>query len=1036
MLMANVAETRVKISLTDAMSGGLRNIKGNLDAANSSAVTLKSTFSSMVSAGAGIAAGMAGFDSIGNKLTEIIGKAVDYNKTIETNSIGMAGILTSMTQIGGKQLEWNQALSISQNIMKSLNQDALRTAATSEELINTFRALLAPGLGAGMDISQIQKLTTVGTNAVKSLGLTGPQIIQELRDLVQGGIRPASSTLATSLGITDADIKAAKTSSEGLFKFLMDRMKGFDQASNETAKTFAGLTDQAKTGLTMALGNELKPFMDEYKSIMGGLSAQIINPQTNEISQELSESLRIGAAHTMNMYGDLKDVAGIIVDTVAPGAKLAASALGFAADNTKAIALGVAAWKIGNKVSEVQNAMLTWTSYGQKVQQAAQLEMQAANQAASVVSRAETRKQQALRESKVVQQGFSKLISQNQGALAIELKLAAQYYERLGLSAEQAGRLQYQAAKQAARGHAELTQQILTLQEQHILASKAAEKHAALLGKAQTAAGMLGGAAAALGLVLQGVASDTDSWAYSTGNYLVQAGLAVEGIAMLLPYLDKLVAGYKAVAAAKATAGMTAAVAGAGALAIGAGVGALAAGAYAYMNDLSADDIYERYFGTKKPDNTADFKKLNDTSTSSSNLNPNSLEVNDFGGKTDAAAEKKAAAAAKKAETAAKRAEQRLQKQMTSISKLQADLNQKILEATGEAAEISQGKLTQEISKMQAKLQEAKVAGVSNEEIAKTEELISKYKDLQTQLANNDAVMQAHDQRMSLIQAWQDAEIIGNQRADELRREELTGYQEHLREMLATQQLNTEQRLQIMQELADAHVAIESTLASDMQHAWDTALDYIRNKTFDQQATIRSGIDEILGEFTNFGQNMLTESKSISERFDDLFKSLANSIINTMMKVIMQGLIMKSIMGIFGMGGGGASADASYFSSYKNSSYLNDPNWIEWTPKYADGGVASGWSIVGEQGPELVNFGQPGRVYTAEQTAAALGAAGRNGVERVNVVIENRSGQQMKAVQSTSQINGKEMIINIIMDAIATNENGINNILKGAVANA
>ena len=42
----------------------------------------------------------------------------------------------------------------------------------------------------------------------------------------------------------------------------------------------------------------------------------------------------------------------------------------------------------------------------------------------------------------------------------------------------------------------------------------------------------------------------------------------------------------------------------------------------------------------------------------------------------------------------------------------------------------------------------------------------------------------------------------------------------------------------------------------------------------------------------------------------------------------------------------------------------------------------------------------------------------------------------MKAVQSTSQINGKEMIINIIMDAIATNENGINNILKGAVANA
>ena len=37
-------------------------------------------------------------------------------------------------------------------------------------------------------------------------------------------------------------------------------------------------------------------------------------------------------------------------------------------------------------------------------------------------------------------------------------------------------------------------------------------------------------------------------------------------------------------------------------------------------------------------------------------------------------------------------------------------------------------------------------------------------------------------------------------------------------------------------------------------------------------------------------------------------------------------------------------------------------------PGYADGGVASGVSIVGEKGPELVDFQNPGRVYTASQT--------------------------------------------------------------------
>lgn len=42
-------------------------------------------------------------------------------------------------------------------------------------------------------------------------------------------------------------------------------------------------------------------------------------------------------------------------------------------------------------------------------------------------------------------------------------------------------------------------------------------------------------------------------------------------------------------------------------------------------------------------------------------------------------------------------------------------------------------------------------------------------------------------------------------------------------------------------------------------------------------------------------------------------------------------------------------------------------------PKFAKGGLArKGWALVGEEGPELVNFSNPGRVYTASETADAL----------------------------------------------------------------
>lgn len=42
-------------------------------------------------------------------------------------------------------------------------------------------------------------------------------------------------------------------------------------------------------------------------------------------------------------------------------------------------------------------------------------------------------------------------------------------------------------------------------------------------------------------------------------------------------------------------------------------------------------------------------------------------------------------------------------------------------------------------------------------------------------------------------------------------------------------------------------------------------------------------------------------------------------------------------------------------------------------PAFAKGGLArKGWALVGEEGPELVNFSNPGRVYTSEQTSEAL----------------------------------------------------------------
>lgn len=1033
--MAKVTETRVKITLTDAMSAPLRKIEGEATATSKAVTNLAGSLKNYTSIGAQMAAGAFGFSTLTDSISKLVSAGMQFNKSMETNAVGMAGILTSMTTINGKNLEWNQALTASQGIIKNLNKDALATAATSEELVETFRALLGPGLGSGMKIDEIQKLTTTGVNAVKSLGLSGPQLVQELRDLVQGGITPASSTLATALGLTDADIKAAKASSEGLFKFLMERLQGFERAAQETPKTIAGMEDQMKEGLTKAMSIAVEPMQQKYKELLQQVSGAIFTDDLG-INEDLTKNLQAAGEHIANMVADFKAMADIVAPVVVPAVQGLGAALGLALDNAGKITMAFAAWKAYSFTKNFNASY--FTQYTTSVQNAYQAEINAAQKAAQVVLQEERNKQAAMHQSQTVQKAYSTLIEQNQGVLAIKLKMATQYYERLGLSAQQAGKLQYQAAQTALRGNSELTAKVLDLQEQHILAADAANKQSGKLAKLTEWAGYTGGALTAVGVVLQSVTDDTDSWAYSTGQYLTMAGMAIEGISMMITALGKLSAAYKDVAWAKSLAGMGAVAA--KAAGIGLAVGGATAGVYAYTHDLSWDDMKSRWFDNP----SAKYWETSMANTDDDNVDSgeaiggntgmpdiNSIKPKDFGGGGDSKADKKAASAAKKAEQEAKRAAQKLQKELGNVHDMQAELNRKILEDTGEAGQVAMAKLDEELTKYQSKLDTAAKAGVSDEEIQKAQRLMDTYAEAEKRLANNDQTIKAHQQRMDMIQAEQDARQLTAQQADTLRQEELSKYQEQLQAILSSQQLNTEQRLQIMQEYSSAIKDMETATAADFKTAWEDALDYIKNKTYDQRATIQSGIDDILDSFTNFGQNMLTESKSIGERFDDLFKSLANSIMNTMMKVIMQGLVMKSIMGMFGIGGGSISAGNMSFGSNWYGLDLNATPAVS-VGAFAGGGIADGWAIVGEKGPELVNFDQPGRVYTAEQTAKALNGSGTP--TSVKVVIDNKSGQQVKATSASAQFNLKEMVINVVLEAVANNDGGINNILKGVLA--
>lgn len=291
-----------------------------------------------------------GIDAIGQAVTALVSPGWQLANLLETEQIGMAGILSSMTSLHGESLKWNDAMAMSKVIMKDLTIEAAKTAATSEELITTFRALLGPGLGAGMSVEEIKQATVTGVNAVKSMGLDGRQLVQELRDLVQGGIQASSSTLATALGLTDKDIKAAKQSSEGLFKFLMKRLEGFKQSSTEYGNTLSGMLAQVKEGYALAQAQAVEPLRDAAKGILKDIR-DVLYTKDMQINPAFVEGFKEVGNYVLKIWEALKEVGSSFMPAIEAALNIAVPLVKLIVDNLKELTIMFLTWNIAKKVT-------------------------------------------------------------------------------------------------------------------------------------------------------------------------------------------------------------------------------------------------------------------------------------------------------------------------------------------------------------------------------------------------------------------------------------------------------------------------------------------------------------------------------------------------------------------------------------------------------------------------------------------------------------------------------------------------------------
>lgn len=278
---------------------------------------------------------------------------------------------------------------------------------------------------------------------------------------------------------------------------------------------------------------------------------------------------------------------------------------------------------------------------------------------------------------------------------------------------------------------------------------------------------------------------------------------------------------------------------------------------------------------------------------------------------------------------------------------------------------------------------------------------------------------------------------ISQSDADQVLNEQLRAYIEFAQRELNEAQLSATQRLQVEKNLVEAQQKlwemagrnIRTSLAEGARQYNLQVVNYgdLAKSTFD------STMSSINSSFTSHLEAMATGTESFGKGLKNIFKDITNSIIKMLVNLSFQQYVQPKLQSIFGniaSGIGAIGAGRGNVSSFASGGSFSSAFTGNSFGKFASGGIApAGMTLVGENGPELLQFNSSHRIYNASQTRRMIGGEGAN---KVTVNIINQSGQQLDSQRQETKFDGEQMIVDVVVSSLMTNKGGMRDAIKAA----
>ena len=184
-------------------------------------------------------------------------------------------------------------------------------------------------------------------------------------------------------------------------------------------------------------------------------------------------------------------------------------------------------------------------------------------------------------------------------------------------------------------------------------------------------------------------------------------------------------------------------------------------------------------------------------------------------------------------------------------------------------------------------------------------------------------------------------------------------------------------------------VSDQLAVATEAQSQFEAA----QQRSADAAAEAKRQQEELARSLSDIATNF-AGAIAQADSFEDALKRVAFQLAEVAIRgAFGQGPLGTILGGLTGFAGGatGANIPTPAFSAGAPATFRSLP--LSSIPPFANGGVARGLSLVGEKGPELVNFGSPSRVFSNAESSGMMGGVTINNTVNAPGAVEGTAAQ-------------------------------------------